>query len=126
MLMRALVAVLLSASAASVAQAATILHAGPLRVGVGGQLVCEILNVGSQDVTSVGIEATADETVPSGTPVLTPGAVLTASRINESAGSQPGRCKFTFKGAKKSVRASACVRADGQGTTSCGAALPAD
>jgi len=124
--MKALGAVLLLVSATSVAQAATTLYAGPLRVGVGGQLVCEILNAGNQDVTSVGIEATVDTTVPSGTPVLTPGAVLSASRINEAAGSQSGRCKFTFKGAKKSVRASACVRADGQGTTSCGAALSAE
>ena len=99
------------------AEAATW-YAGPLWISPGDQIVCAAMNVSEKDVKRLLVEANiVDGPVTAELQPAGPKEIATAADTNGSNFARAGYCRFEFKGSKKSIRATACVRSgDGFGT----------
>ena len=104
-------------SVAGIAEAVTW-YAGPLWVSPGDKIVCAAINVSGKDVKQLAIEATIEDMSSVFLQLAGPGLTQTASETNGNIAPRPGFCMFKFKGGKKSVRATACVRS-GPGFGTC-------
>ncbi len=104
--------VALATGVADTAQAAATLSTGPVRVSAdpahGDLLRCGAVNVGTKEIEVV-ITATLDDTFQSPPLFVTPGQTATIFNPNSGPSSANGFCRFTIKGGKKNVRASACA-----------------
>ena len=91
-----------------VAEAGT-LYAGPLRLSQGDNISCQIVNVGKRDLQEVVVEAHADGSDSHGPSTLAQGETEAITQGATVGSSTQGWCRFTFKGGKRNVRATACV-----------------
>ncbi len=105
--------------------AAASLQTAPLRIPSGAMLDCQFLNGGKKDLAGVVIQATiaggglGDTTGPL---TVAPSDTASLVKTNATGGASAGWCRFEFKGARRNVRASACVL---DSTLGCTAAAPA-
>lgn len=107
-MLRTLVTAGLVLTLGGVAQAARI-AAGPMLVGNGQRLQCNVVNVTDTKTVTVAVTAVCDNTAAPGPVTLAPQADFPVTDFNGAGFAVRGYCLFDIAGSKSAVRATACV-----------------